>query len=451
MVKSLAITLVPLALITRVVPSNGHHLRLVRDDDPNTVLTTHDVIRLWVERCHDLRIDGQGDAPLADSTIAGVRSAELNLFEHLPDVDAASLDAATLRTAILDIAKPNGRRGGKYAARAACMMFGAAWKYAVESRKLPLLASPTVDPIVRRSLSKPRRRSDTFVESDVLSAIIDTSRDLADANEISTIAARAIEVAARLGQRVKSDILPLQIGCVIMTPKGPVLRLRSRKARGKMFRLPLPPEVHAVLLECEANARNGWLFPGGRDHCGRKGHLTNVYGPWKVVMTTLLARGIDVTYLDGDLLVPHQTRHGFATHCLDAGIHPREIGLAICQSNDLSIWDYAARAPNAPAAPAFAYEKILRGNRPMTTQAPESTYHERLCAAMLAIPGTAKDGGMSAADLAAELTEAGYRIGKRMVEMWRAGSSQPPLDAYKFLCPILKCTADYLILGVSNG
>jgi integrase len=470
-----AITLVALAIVARVEPPNVGHLRLVRGDDgamgPKRSPTTHDLIRLYMQRCVETALDGYSARPMRASTLIGYRSHAWNLCAALDDVDAATVDEngqprafdhGVIKSAAITIATkgklgtcPNGRpRGGKDAARAAMDLFRAAWEHAVASRVIPRLASPTEDPEIRRVVGRARRRRETFVEADVLSAIVEVARELSDharfrddvRPRISPVAARAIELGARLGQRVKSDILPLRVGCVSPGPDGPVLLIRSAKAHGKPFRLPLPPEAHALVLECEANARKGWLFPGGRAHDGRtrKGHLDNVYDAWEAIVQTLLERGVDVRDLDGDLIVPHQLRHGFITHALLAGVAPQDIGPAVCQTDPGSMLQYVARGPIASAAPALAFEKVLRGNqmpKPSKAAAPESSYHERLC-------GEMERAGLSAADLAAALTEDGYSVGRRAVEYWRSGRTRPQESAYAYLCPLLDTTIDYLVRGV---
>jgi integrase len=463
-----ALALTPLALVRLSPAPERPRLYLAAAND-HGVLTTHGIVRLYMTHCRTLGLDGS-ERPLAPSTLVGYSSHEKNLLAHIPDVEPEALDPEEVKAAYKRMCVKDGQRGGKQAARSAILMFGRAWEHAVAARRIPNIASPT------RGLKteKPKRRRDNWVEPETIQAIIDEAQTLADAGRISHVARRAIQLAARLGQRCRSDLLPLRVGCVVQGSRGPVLRLRSRKPGGKMFRLALDAECLAILEECEREQSNGWLFPGDRDHRGRRGHLSNVYEPWDRVLEAVAAKGHDVTDVDGELIVPHQLRHAFTSLNLQAGVPPAEIGPALCHTNAGSWVAYAGQAPVAPSAPVTTYARILRGdqndmgsrqqnacadlvreakkrNLNEVAEALEAatTFHGRLCAVL-------DLRGHNATTLTDSLRDAGYVTSRgeplrvRAVQYWCDGTSKPEADAIVAACRILRCSADYL-LGVAHG
>lgn len=429
---SAAISLVPLCEVEPTYPPNGRRLTLVADHHRGVhTLSISDVLDLYLQRCDLTVLDlgaRLGVRPLAQSTIGYYRSAAKNLRRFLPDPagDATDLDPLTVQATVTAISLDR----GPFAGQSACNFLRAAFTWAKKSRALRGLEGLPTDLV---ETAKTRRRRDTHMPIETVRALYWAAGESGRAGGISMVCSRAIRFSFLSGLR-RDDVCGLRVEHFDKLQRCLLPRI-EKSDRYEI--LPLSDDAFALLEECEADSRGGWLFPS-RTHPGK--HIANFYGPWDRVLAKVGVDGHKIRDQRGELFVPHMTRHAFISHNLAAGIAPISIAGAVGQTDWQSVGFYASASLPGKREAADTFARLLRGPEHME---PKGTVGDRFEYAMRAK-------GLTFEKFAAKMDEAGSSIGPRQLRNYADGTSQIPNDRMPVICRLLGVSADYL-LGVRGG
>lgn len=413
-------------MIVSLARAPGRAMSVARKRRPSGMaITTHELLDLWMERSNGLVLNGDG-SPLAPSTLASYRAATKNLRAHLPDIDASALKPLDLQKAIATIRQER----GPGAAKAAFLLFGMAWKYAIAVEEMPPKRCPTI--LMRAP--KVRRRREDWMPLATVQAIYVEAGKLAATDHF--VAGSAIQLAQQTGLRVRSDLLPLRIGQVDY--KERLVRLHIQKS-GHAETLPVSTDALRIFQALEDASVGGWLFPGQ----GARGHLHNIYRQWNRVLDAVAALGHQVTDAHGKRFVPHHCRHARIAHCLAAGESPLLVGRGVGQSDPNSVNHYAATRMESLRQPAETFAALVR--HPKTTPPmgkPETTTGNEEQAFGARLRAAAESIGMDVRTLA-EFAD----VTPESVRNWFAGRSMPPATKLAGIARRLRVSTDYL-LGV---